>query len=191
MNGLYAAARLAVFGSIALLTACADLPHTAPQPGDAILTGRLSVRYRLAPASADESASMHFEWNAHPGVVHIHLVDPLGQSIATIDCDADHARMITRDGQRYDAQSPEALTRQALGWELPVRKLAAWLDGHAGDGRVPVAGDDGSTRLVEDGWQITYPDGSAAGAPHRLFLSYSDPDRSVEIRIVIDERGVS
>ncbi|MDX1588035.1 MAG: lipoprotein insertase outer membrane protein LolB [Oleiphilaceae bacterium] len=96
----------------------------------------------------------------------------------------------TPDGKKLVSQDPEALIREALGWELPIASLAYWVRG------VPAPGadyelyfdDQGQLGYVlQSGWEIYYEnyapleedqDGSASSRamelPRRMTASHED-----------------
>ncbi|MGZ0843299.1 lipoprotein insertase outer membrane protein LolB, partial [Klebsiella pneumoniae subsp. pneumoniae] len=60
---------------------------------------------------------------------------------------------------RYQAESPEALLEEQLGWRLPVSHLLWWVRGlPAPDSksRLTLDADSRLARLEQDGWQIEY-----------------------------------
>ena len=99
------------------------------------------------------------------------------------------ATLTGADQQQYRAANVESLTRQALGWELPLSRLTWWVRGEAVPGSPPANAerDDRSrlTLLDQDGWRIAfvnYPPGEQGGLPRRLDLKSGGQ----EIRFLID-----
>ena len=174
----YAAA--AVFA--ALLTGCASvaLAPRNPQPFD--LLGRVLVTY----SGGALTANMRWE---HTGAEdRIWLMTPTGQTLAFIVDSAQGATLTRADQRQYSASSVEALTRQALGWSLPLSLLQYWVRGQAAPGAM-VAGEPRSggrlTTFAQDGWQVVltyYEDGAGAGQVRRVDLN----DGANEIRLVVD-----
>ena len=112
----------------------------------------------------------------------------MGQTIAELDGDASVPRVEARlaDGRRESARDWAELTTRAVGFELPVAWLAAWVRA-APHGEAPHSAEiDASGRvsvLSQSGWEIVYgyADGAAA-RPSRLRLAAT----GVEIAIVVD-----
>ena len=175
----YAAA--AVF-AVLLLGACASvaLAPRDPQPFD--LLGRVLVTYSGGALTAN------MRWEHSGAEDRIWLMTPTGQTLAYIVDSAQGATLTRADQQQYSASSVEALTRQALGWSLPLSLLQYWVRGQAAPG-APVTeegGADGRSRtFTQSGWRValTYPDEGAGEAQvRRIDLS----DGANEIRLVID-----
>ena len=95
------------------------------------------------------------------------------------------AQLVTNDGQTYAAATSELLTRQVLGYPLPLTQLADWVRGRAS---VAFDVDDQGRplRLRDDAWRIDYEYDSddAQALPSRLVAQRSD---GVELRLRIDE----
>jgi outer membrane lipoprotein LolB len=98
----------------------------------------------------------------------------------------------------------DSLTRQTLGWTLPVSGLRDWLQGHAvaADGSRFTASPSSDTVVTRDGWKLDYvtwqepaPAPGKAGAdtaapqPKRIDVTRIAVGEQVDemsIRIVID-----
>ena len=111
---------------------------------------------------------------------------PSGMETAT----TEGATVTGADHKRYHGADVEALTRQALGWELPVTRLQYWVRGEAAPGSVPQDVErDAEARisaLRQDEWRIKlerYPADQHAGLPRRVDL---DRGGNQSIRLVID-----
>lgn len=117
--------RLAAFGG-ALVAGCAALP---PSPGslavarrDAIDDFSLEARFSR---HEDQNYSGRLSWRHSGGDVdELLLASPFGQGIAQLISDPRGARLTLSDGQVYTAEDGAALTRQVLGYPLPVAQLA-------------------------------------------------------------------
>lgn len=167
-----------------LLAACAALPVVPrdPQPFD--LLGRALVTYSGGAVTAN------LRWEHAAQRDEIWLMTPTGQTLAHI-VDSPAGAVLTRaDQQQYRADNVEALTRQGLGWALPLGLLQYWVRGLPAPGAPPTAVErDASgriTTLVQNDWRValTYnaPGGEHAGAVRRVDLN----DGPNEIRFVID-----
>ena len=177
----------------AALTACASVPpSSAPALSGRTVEGRIAVRYTDASTAKEESLSGRFVWTAGDDGIALSLLDPFGQTVAFIRATPSRASITFRDGRRVDGATPEDLTREALGWTVPVRGLGAWLDGHADADAPSTTTDDG--RLRQDGWTIRFvaDDQAPAGAaPKRIDLAYPGPPVAIDMRLVVDRRSAS
>lgn len=165
--------------ALCALAACATLTPERRPAFD--LLGRVAVAY-------DEGAfSSNIRWR-HDARDEIWLMTPLGQTLAHIVDEPNGATLTAADQRQYRAFSVEQLTRQALGWELPLAQLQYWIDGLPAPG-LPVtrrvADDGGRTSILEQhGWRIDYAYAADGGQPRRLEMRKG----SAEIRVVVDER---
>ncbi|VFS85725.1 outer membrane lipoprotein LolB [Pseudomonas aeruginosa] len=89
---------------------------------------------------------------------------------------------------RYQAESPEALLEEQLGWRLPVSHLLWWVRGlPAPDSksRLTLDADSRLARLEQDGWQIEYTryaEQNGYWLPERLKLHGQDLDVTLVIK---------
>lgn len=170
-----AAATLALGG-------CAQLPFLArgDAPGNPQafeMQGRVYVRF------GSKAFSGTLRWQHALERDEVWLGGPLGQTGAHILRDSGGATLTTADQQVYRATSIESLTREGLGWSLPLADLSYYVLGASPPGASPSASPGGT--VARDGWtaRMTRREGVAADAPPaRLDLSRDD----VEIRLVID-----
>ncbi|NLF54512.1 MAG: outer membrane lipoprotein LolB [Thauera phenolivorans] len=177
-------------GALAMLLAgCAPLtraPMLAPASRSAasafLLEGRISA------TDGTRAASGRIEWRHAPGGDRWTAYSPLGQIAARLESDADGARLLSADGSVLEADSAQTLLPQVIGVEVPVDRLALWVQAVPADG-AEVRHTDARGRpglVIDQGWRIDYhayagPDGDAA--PARLDVSRGD----ARIRLVIDQ----
>ncbi len=169
-----------------IAAACATLPEPPVIPTSSALfdlSGRVLVSYD------GHAFSSGVRWLHAAGRDEISLLSPVGQTLAYIVGEADGATLTAADQKQYRAASVESLTRQALGWELPLASLQYWVQGQP----VPVGAPDvverdaarRLTALTQNGWRIAfvnYPPAEHGGLPRRLDLSSG----AQQIRLVID-----
>ena len=177
--------------ALVLLSACAALkPSDRPAERAAAfdLVGRVAVTFD------GRNFSSGLRWQHAPDTDEVWLNTPTGQAVAHILADNEGATLTGADRQTYRAADVEALTRRALGWELPLTRLAWWVRGEAVPGSPPaeaVRDQQGRlARFVQDGWTITlaHPGAGEGGGPRRVELSRGGH----HIRLVIDDwRGDS
>ena len=120
----------------AVLAGCASTP-TGPIPPlpayreTAEINGKISVNYRKNGSA--ESLSGRFTWQQQPGKIDVELTSPLGQTVARIQVTPTEATLMQSDQVPRSAASIDALTAQALGWQLPVGGMKDWMQGYATD----------------------------------------------------------
>jgi outer membrane lipoprotein LolB len=176
---------LAAAAAFALLGACAALgPAPAPRAAPFDLLGRVLVSYD------GRAFASNLRWRHGAADDEIWLLTPAGQALVHI-VDAPGGAVLTgADGQQLRAGSVEALTRRALGWELPLARLQYWVRGRPAPEPAPQAqqrdADGRLALLAQDGWRIAYthhaPD-RHGGLPRRLELDGGGQ----QIRLVIDD----
>ena len=114
-----------------------------------------------------------------------------GEVVSAGLVDSAQGAVLTRaDQQQYRAGNAETLTRQGLGWALPIGLLQYWVRGLPAPGSSPTAAErDASNRLLalsQNGWRVALtwntPDSEHAGLVRRVDLK----DGANEIRLVID-----
>jgi len=173
---------LLVLASPLVLGACAGLPFFGGSvdpgsPQSFEMQGRVYVRF------GPKAFSGSLRWQHEPARDEVWLGGPLGQTGAHIQRDSSGATLTTADSQVYRAMSIESLTREGLGWSLPLADLSYYVLGTAPLG---AARSDGPAATLErNGWNVRWTprEGAAADAPPaRLDLSKED----IEIRLVVD-----
>jgi len=171
--------------SVALLAACASKPPVVPPgvlPGEQFeLSGRVAVKLDGRGHSA------RMRWLHDPDTDAIWLYSPVGSTIATLAANADSATLVTARKETFRSGSVQELTREVLGWDLPLPGLQHWVFGRA-DPAVPVTEierDDQEriTRLVQGDWQVQLAGYEDDGKlPRSLLLRFAD----LRVRLVID-----
>ena len=167
----------------ALLAGCATIAvqPRAAEPFD--LLGRVSATH----SGGVVTANVRWEHDAQRD--EIWLMTPTGQTMARI-LDTPAGVVLTRaDRQEHRARNVEALTRQALGWPLPLSNLQYWVRALPAPAARPTAVEhDQAGRLVafdQNGWRVAltfHADGEHAGKVRRIDLR----DGPNEIRFVVD-----
>ncbi|AIY39834.1 Outer membrane lipoprotein LolB precursor [Collimonas arenae] len=193
------------------LSGCSVLPQapstttTASTAGSAArqyhqaidVSGRLSLRYQQD--GKEQAVYGSFTWSQSKQETAITLLSPLGQTLATINIDADQATLKQAGKPPRIASDVDALTVQALGWPLPIAGLRDWLQGfgqNAAGQRFTAtpATDDSFSVTTADKWLIQYsnwqnPDNAADSYPKRIDLARNTTQAGdVAIRIVISDR---
>lgn len=103
----------------------------APYRDTIELSGRIQVNYQKDGQPGNVTGG--FEWSQQPGKIDVSLISPLKQTMATINVTPQQATLTEAGRAPRTASDIDALTRQALGWSLPVSGLRDWLQGYATD----------------------------------------------------------
>ena len=187
--------RLSLFPVFFFLTVlvggCATLSGpssgTLATPRDALTAFALEGRFALRQEANNYSGRL--SWRHDGADNDVLLASPFGQGIARITTSASGAELTTSDGKTYSAPDAQTLTRQLLGYALPLTELAGWVRGHsAGEAPGPVERDTlgRPVRLRHDAWRISYEydTDDAQALPARLFAENAN---GMELRLRIDE----
>jgi outer membrane lipoprotein LolB len=174
-----------------LAAACATQPAgtQAPPPEFKFVDAPFATQGRMSARHRNDAVAVHFEWTHRPPRDDLVVTTPLGQRVAELTGDASVPRVEVRkaDGTVSEAPDWTTLTRQALGFPLPVTGLAAWVRGEPRSGAQYSVETDANGRVAvlrQDGWEVVYDYADAqARMPQRLRVNYPE----FEIRVVIDE----
>ena len=163
-------AGLAPLWATLLLSACASLSETPPDapPREALDNFALDGRFSLY--QADKSYAGRLHWKQTPAGAEILLSSPFGQGIAEIVSGPHGARLTAADGKTYAAPDAETLTRQVLGYSLPLERLADWVRARPGEGEVrrDDFGRPQNLRLREWAIDYEYADRDPRSPPRRI-----------------------
>jgi outer membrane lipoprotein LolB len=166
-------------GCASVQTAPANTARAAPFD----LLGRVLVRYQ------DKAFSANVRWMHAADADEISLMTPTGQALAQMREDATGATLTGADQKQYRAGRVESLTRQALGWELPMARMQYWVRGAAVPNspvEITERNADGKiVQLAQDGWRISYeyyPAAENEGLPRRIDVVGA----AQTLRLVID-----
>jgi outer membrane lipoprotein LolB len=145
------------------------------------MTGRVAVKLDGRGYSA------RLRWHHDVASDAVWLYSPVGSTIASLVANGDHATLVTAKKETYSSDDVQGLTREVLGWDLPLTGLRHWVLGRP-DPEVPVSRmehDDQSRirRLTQGGWDVEYV--AYAGdslLPASMVLRYPD----LRMRLIID-----
>jgi len=177
---------LAAGGLVALLAACATQPRVLP-PGAVPQVDQFELTGRVAVKLDGRGHSARMRWLHQIDSDAIWLYSPVGSTIATLYSDAEMATLVTSRKETYQSENVQALTRDVLGWDLPLPGLKHWVLGRV-DPDVPVdeiQQDEQMriTRLAQGGWYIDFVAYQDNGPlPASMVLRYAD----LRMRLVID-----
>ncbi len=173
---------LAVAGCASLPDRTPVLPESREGLADAwVMHGRIGLR------SDEQSLSGNLRWQHSAESDELFMTSPLGQGVARIVRDASGVTLDLPNQPARHAPDAEALTREALGYTLPVAGLVWWIQARPDPQRPFEATRDAAGRLrqlKQDGWVIDYlqypPDTTAR--PQKLVVTRA----GLEIRLVAD-----
>lgn len=138
------------------------------------IDGKVGIR---APR---DSGSGTLFWLQRQDYYDIRLAGPLGRGATRLTGRPGAVTLDVSGQGSYQADSPEALLEQQLGWRLPVSHLLWWVRGlPAPDSRSQLTLDADShlARLVQDGWTVEYTrytEQNGYTLPERLKLTGKD-----------------
>lgn len=176
------------------LAGCAHWPGFGAEAPAVVLTlPALPVAFRLdgrvSVKAGEESFSGGLAWRRDVAVEELLLRTPLGQGVAELRGGPAGMELKNAEGRLSYAADADALVRQALGLELPLRGLAWWVVGlprpEAAYRAVPDA-DGHLGELAQDGWLINfsrYETFNGRPLPGKLVARRGD---DLEVRLVID-----
>lgn len=178
--------RSAALSLVALLAACAIAPPV-PQPADVAAIRAFELTGRVAVQVETRGYSARLRWAHASGGESVRLFSPVGTVLATIETDAGGATLATADKQTFHSHDVQGLTREVLGWDLPLEGLQHWVLARPDPGAAVEAEQrDARGRLLslaQRGWKISYLGYAGDGLlPSALTLAYGD----LRIKLVID-----
>lgn len=172
-----------------LLAACAT-PHRTynDSAGPSFdRSGRFALSVTYAGGKQD-AVQGGFSWHDTGTVLMLDLANPLGNTLARVQVDADSATLIRSDGSTEQASHPDALVEQVLGSPIPVGGLRDWLRGDTGNDKVLhlQSNPDGKpASFTQNGWRVQLSRYDAQG-PALLQLNRNDANRTISMRLVVD-----
>lgn len=159
---------------------CASTPPLSPAEIDAPLPANWTLQGRIGIQTGEESLSGQLHWQHRAGTDELLLTSPLGQGVARIVSDADGVALEVPNQPTRHAPDAETLTREVLGYGLPVSGLTWWVQARPAPGRAFASTQDSAGRvaqLKQDGWVIDY-------------LKYSDETPLRPRKLVVTRKGL-
>ena len=149
------------------------------------LIGRVSVK------DEKQGFSGGIHWHHTDTGDEILLLSPLGQAVAQIQRNTEGIRLTTSEQKVYYAADVGDLTKQVLGWHLPLMGLQYWVQSMNSPATIAAMDRDSDGRIVairQDDWEITYssyfpPERLQTARPRVLVLNRGD----LRIKLVIDQ----
>ena len=179
-----------------LLVGCASFVFKPPiversiiEAGGLTSSVNFELKGRVSAKGGDKGFVGGVRWS-HAGTDdNIHLLSPFGQIVAEIESKKDFVLLTTSEQKTYRATNVENLTKQVLGWRLPLLGLQYWVRGVNSPKTKSEVDRDTDGRIIgirQDGWAITYtsyfPSQLQADRPRVLVLNRSN----LKIKLVID-----
>lgn len=163
------------------LASCASLPKEAQnwqayhqEKLDFYSSGRLSIQQN------EHGSHGNYNWENSTGTVSlISILTPLGNTIGKLCKDKQGIVITDMAGRKYTGNSSTELSKQLLGYAIPLDYLDLWLNGYYSP-LIPFQIQNQT--LIQDGWKITLTRNEQK-LPKKLFLT----NENLTIQIVSDE----
>ncbi|MEO8003827.1 MAG: lipoprotein insertase outer membrane protein LolB [Betaproteobacteria bacterium] len=167
---------LALVFLIAVLTGCATRQPVANLPASNAAIEAFALKGRVGVNVDGRGYSASVQWRHVSDRDSMRLLVPaVGSVIAEIEVDRNGATLTTGDKKVYKSSDVQSLTREVLGWDLPLSGLRFWVTGRADPG-FPLQSEsrDAKNRyaaFVQNEWHVEYLDYFGDSAlPSRLSL---------------------
>lgn len=168
-----------------VLGGCAAIPPVSPVALELPRQTSWTLQGRIGVQSGERSLSGQIHWQHRAESDEVLMTSPLGQGVARIVRDAEGVALEVPNQPTRRAADAESLTREALGYALPVAGLMWWVQGYPDPGRAFESTRDAGGRieqLRQNGWVIDYLQYTADARPRRLVVTRE----GLEIRLVAD-----
>jgi outer membrane lipoprotein LolB len=168
-----------------LLGGCATVPSAPPAAEAPYWSANWTLQGRIGVQSSEQNLSGQIHWQHREDRDELLMTSPLGQGVARIVRDGEGVVLEIPNQPTRHASDADTLTREALGYVLPVTGLTWWVQARPAPGRAFEATRDASGRLAQlkqDGWTIDYLQYSADARPRKLTVARE----GLEIRLVAD-----
>lgn len=119
-----------------------------------------SAKGRFAVTQGQKGGNASFLWQQSDPLYQVKLHGPFGAGALMITGSPRHVYARDAKGKKYQADSPEQLMQQIVGWHVPLSGLRYWIRGIPIP-NVPITSmqlnSDGCLQqLAQDGWSIQY-----------------------------------
>jgi len=178
---------LALWGVLAVLAGCASTRPAQVLPASNVSISAFSLKGRVAFKLGERGDKASLRWRHSATRDSLRLLSPLGFVVGDIEADGNGATLTTGDKKVYRSNDVQSLTREVLGWDLPLAGLRYWVTGRADPGApVQAQSRDDKERLkslMQNDWRIDYTEYFGDSAmPARLSLVY---DR-LNLRLIVE-----
>lgn len=151
---------------------------------------QFSLRGRLGVKTAPKSFSARLSWQHAAEVDNIDVYSPLGGKVAHITKTPESVIFTDNNKKTIEAQTAETLTKNTLGFELPLSGLSHWALGRTVNKGIVNAitwNRDGSVNtLQQNGWDIQYKDYMTSGAyllPRKIILK----NKKITLKLLVEK----
>lgn len=131
------------------LGGCVSTPAVPRTEIHASLSDNWSLQGRIGIRTDDQSLSGQIHWQHHADLDEVLMTSPLGQGVARIVRDADGVTLEMPNQPARRAPDAESLTREVLGYGLPVSGLTWWLQARPAPDRGFEVTRDASGRIAQ------------------------------------------
>ena len=176
---------------VTLLAACATQPPELP-PGVAPQVDQFELSGRVAVKLEGHGYSARLRWRHVGDSDTLWIYSPVGSTIATLTADGELATLVTSKQETYQSTDVQSLTRQVLGWDLPLAGLKYWVLGRVDPGLAVESIDRDERfriqRLVQAGWDVDFAAYEKDGTlPSSMILRFEE----LRLRLLIDRWNVA
>jgi outer membrane lipoprotein LolB len=169
-----------------LLTACATT--IPPLTSQGFKQNMWSLQGRIAIKTAQQGETASVYWQQRGTQYYLRVFGPLGIGAVQLHGVPGDVSLTTNHGQTFQANTPEILIKQTLGWQLPVSNLVYWIRGEKAPHIPSQQQFDQQHHLLslqQQGWSIVYISYNNDGLPRLLSCTRDQ----LTIRIVVDRWG--
>ncbi|HZP67135.1 MAG TPA: lipoprotein insertase outer membrane protein LolB [Rudaea sp.] len=148
-----------------------------------------TISARIAVSNGNDGGSGELEWHQDGPAYTFTVHAPVTGKTWKLSGDARHAVLEGVEAQPLTGDDPERLLRERLGWEVPLRDLAAWVRGLRAAGAPAQLQYDGENRpavIDQAGWKIEYRDwfsDRSPALPRKVFASRG----TARVRMAIEQ----
>ena len=169
------------------LTGCASIPPVAPGALGVPLSDTWTMQGRIGIQAGEQSLSGQIRWQHQLDRDELLMTSPLGQGVARIERNAEGVTLDVPNQPSRRAPDAESLTREVLGYAIPLDGLGWWVQARPAPDRAFEATHDALGRLSQlkqDGWVIEYLQylTDLPARPRKLVVARE----GLEIRLVAD-----
>jgi outer membrane lipoprotein LolB len=189
------------FSFFAMAASCTMLPPkpiTTPNAASQLLhqahlqdiahIDQFRIKGRIGVQTEGKGFSGSLTWQHEQANDDIALFSPLGSQLASIKKNADNVILVDAKGNSMEAKDAETLTRNKLGWQLPLTGLADWSLGRPSDSAIQANTWDEQgflNKLQQDGWEIQYENYTEQNG-HYLPSKISLRNEKVYLKLLIE-----
>ena len=186
---------------MAFLAGCAEMPFLLPEKKADTEAWDLrhaalknieswTLQGRMVVIVDDDGWSATLHWVQDQGNYTMRFIAPLGQGTYQLHGDGRLVSFLTAENELYQADNPERLMQENMGWSVPVHGLKYWIKGIPEPGvtseNMLIDEEGRMTDLQQSGWHITisrYADFNGTQMPSKMVMKN---DR-LQLRLVIQD----